>query len=86
MHNQSSAERVVGEVRKKWFRVMFRKNERNVFWDYGIRWVCETISRTHTDLLDVNPDFREEFSPSIKTTRSKMLMKSPPLRSPTFSC
>jgi hypothetical protein len=32
--------------------------------------------RQWADLLDVDPDFREDFSTSIKATRSKMLMKS----------
>jgi hypothetical protein len=27
---------------------MFRKNVPQIFWDYGMRWVCETMSRTHT--------------------------------------
>jgi hypothetical protein len=36
------------EIRKKWYRIMFRKNVPKIFWDYGMRWVCETISRTHT--------------------------------------
>jgi hypothetical protein len=27
---------------------MFKKNVPKEFWDYGLRWVCETMSRTHT--------------------------------------
>ena len=48
MHNQSPAEGVVREIRRKWYRVMFKKHVPKVFWDYGMRWVCETMSRTHT--------------------------------------
>jgi hypothetical protein len=47
LHNQSPAEGVVREVRRKWYRVMFKKRVPKVFWDYGMRWVCETMSRTH---------------------------------------
>ncbi len=47
LHNQSPAEGVVREVRRKWFRVMFRKRVPKIFWDYGMRWVCETMSRTY---------------------------------------
>jgi hypothetical protein len=47
LHNQSPAEGVVREVRRKWFRVMFRKRVPKIFWDYGIVWVCETMSRTY---------------------------------------
>jgi hypothetical protein len=46
--NQSPAEGVVREIRRRWYRVMFRRNVPKIFWDYGLRWVCETISRTHT--------------------------------------
>ena len=47
LHNQSPAEGVVREVRKKWYRVMFKKRVPKIYWDYGMRWVCETMSRTH---------------------------------------
>jgi len=47
MHNQSPAEGVVREVRRRWYRVMFAKKVPSVLWDYGVRWVCETMSRTH---------------------------------------
>jgi hypothetical protein len=47
MHNQSPAEGVVREVRKRWFRVMFRKKVPKTFWDYGIKWACEIMSRTY---------------------------------------
>jgi hypothetical protein len=44
----------VREVRRKWYRVMFRKNVPKLFWDYGLRWVCKTMSRTHTRPHRVN--------------------------------
>jgi hypothetical protein len=48
IRNQFPAEGVVWEVRKKMYRIMFKKNVPKVFWDYGLRWVCETMSRIHT--------------------------------------
>jgi hypothetical protein len=47
LHDQSPAEGVVREVRRRWYRVMFRKRIPKIFWDYGMRWVCETMSRTY---------------------------------------
>ena len=47
MHNQSPAEGVVREVKKRWYRIMFQKRVPKMFWDYGMRWVGETMSRTH---------------------------------------
>ena len=47
LHNQSPAEGVVREVRRKWYRVMFKKRVPTIFWDYGMKWVCETMQRTH---------------------------------------
>ena len=47
LHNQSPAEGVVHEVKKLWYRTMFQKRVPKVFWDYGMRWVSETMSRTH---------------------------------------
>ena len=47
LHNQSPAEGVVREVRRKWYRVMVKKNVPRKFWDYGMRWVCEIMQRTH---------------------------------------
>ena len=48
LHNQSPAEGVVREVRRRWYRTMFRKRVPSIFWDYGMRWVCETMQRTYT--------------------------------------
>ena len=47
-HNQNPAEGVIREIRKKWFRVMVRKRVPRRLWDYGMRWVCETMQRTST--------------------------------------
>ena len=47
LHNQSPAEGVVREVRRRWYRTMFKKRVPKVFWDYGMRWVCETMQRTY---------------------------------------
>ena len=47
MHNQSPAEGVVREVRRRWYRTMFKKRVPKIFWDYGMRWVCETMQRTY---------------------------------------
>ena len=43
LHNQSPAEGVIREVRRKWYRTMFKKRVPKIFWDYGMRWVCETM-------------------------------------------
>ena len=47
-HNQNSAEGVIREVRRKWFRTMVRKRIPKRFWDYGIKWVCKILQRTST--------------------------------------
>ena len=45
-HNQSKVEGVIREIRKRWFRVMHKQRVPRRLWDYGIRWVCETMQRT----------------------------------------
>ena len=45
-HNQNRVEGVIREVRKKWYRIMLRKKVPRRLWDYGLRWVCETMQRT----------------------------------------
>jgi hypothetical protein len=54
LHNQSPAEGVVREIRKKWYRVMFKKRVPQIYWDYGMRWVCEIQSRTHLRAHRIN--------------------------------
>ncbi|KAI2495086.1 Reverse transcriptase (RNA-dependent DNA polymerase) [Fragilaria crotonensis] len=39
--NHNFAEGVIREVRKKWFRIMVRKNVPQRLWDYGLQWVCD---------------------------------------------
>ena len=53
-HNQNASEGVIREVRRKWFRTMVRNRVPRRFWDYGMRWGCEIMQRTHTrsDRLD----------------------------------
>ena len=34
-------------MRRKWYRVMFRKRVPPILWDYGMKWVCEIMQRTH---------------------------------------
>jgi hypothetical protein len=46
--NQNPAEGVIRELRKRWFRIMVKKRVPRKFWDYGIRWVAETMQRTAT--------------------------------------
>ena len=48
MKNQNPAEGVYREVKRKWYRVMVRKLIPRVFWDYGLTWCCEIMSRTFT--------------------------------------
>ena len=48
MHNQSPAEGVVRGVGRRWYRAVFRNRVPKVFWDYGMRWVCDTMSWTYT--------------------------------------
>jgi hypothetical protein len=44
--NHNFAEGVIREVRRKWFRVMVRKNVPQRLWDYGLQWVCDIQNRT----------------------------------------
>ena len=48
MHNQNPVEGVIRELRRKWYRIMIRKRVPKELWDYGLRWVSETSSLTHT--------------------------------------
>ena len=36
LHNQNPAEGVIREIRRKWYRVMIRKQVPTRLWDYGI--------------------------------------------------
>jgi len=46
-HNQSPSEGVTREMKRKWYRIMFKKRVPKQLWDYGFRWVCETMQRTY---------------------------------------
>ena len=48
-HKQNSAEGVIRELQRKWFRIMVRKIVLHLFWDYGIRMVGETMQLTATN-------------------------------------
>ena len=48
LSNQNLVEGVIRELRRKWFRIMIRKRVPQRLWDYGMRWVSETSSLTHT--------------------------------------
>ena len=54
LHNQNPAEGVIREIRRKWYRVMIRKRVPEPLWDYGVRWVSETSSLTHTSAGGLN--------------------------------
>ena len=47
-HQQNPVEGVIRELRKKWFRIMVSKRVPCKLWDYGYKWVSETMSMTHT--------------------------------------
>ena len=36
MHNHNPAEGVIREIRKKWYRIMIRKQVPTELWDYGM--------------------------------------------------
>ena len=54
LHNQNPAEGVIREIRRKWYRVMIRKQVPIRLWDYGIRWVSDIMSLTYTSAGDIN--------------------------------
>ena len=41
-------EGVTREVRKEWFQTMMRKRVPRKLWDYGVVWVSEIVSMTHS--------------------------------------
>ena len=52
--NQNPAEHVIGEIRRKWYRTMIRKQVPKVLWDYGMIWVSEIMSRTYSAAGNLN--------------------------------
>ena len=47
LHNQVPVEGVIRELRRRWYRTMIRQRVPQELWDYGYRWVSETMSLTH---------------------------------------
>ena len=54
LHKQNPAEGVIHQVRRKWYRVMVRKQVPTRLWDYGMRWVTDIMSLTYTSSGDIN--------------------------------
>ena len=48
LHNQSPVEGIIGELRRKQYRIIIRKRVLEAFWDYGLRQVSEISSLTHS--------------------------------------
>ena len=48
LHKQNPVEGVICKLRKKWFRIMVWKQLPSNLWNYGFKWVSETISMMHT--------------------------------------
>ena len=53
-HNQNPVEGVIQELRRKWYRVMVRKQVPVKLWDYGFQWVSEIQSLTYTEAGGIN--------------------------------
>ncbi len=47
LHNQSPAEGIVLDVRRRWYGTMFKKCVPKIFWDYGMQLACKTMLRTY---------------------------------------
>ena len=54
LHNQYPVEGVIGELRRKWYRIMVKKRIPRQLWDYGLRWVSEISSLTYTTAGTLN--------------------------------
>ena len=54
LYNQNHVEGVIHEVRRKWYRAMIRKHVPAKLWDYGIRWVVNIMSITHSSVGGIN--------------------------------
>ena len=54
MQNQNPVEGCIRELRKKWYRVMVKQRVPQQLWDYGIAWISETTSSTHTSAGGIN--------------------------------
>ena len=54
LHNQNPVEGVIREFRRKLYRVIIRKRVPEALWDYGLIWISETMSITHTSAGGLN--------------------------------
>ena len=54
MHNQNPVEGVIGQIRRRWYRTMIRKQVPKQLWDYGMRWVTEIMCLTDTAAGDLH--------------------------------
>ena len=54
LHNQNPVEGCIRELRRKWYRIMIRKRVPQRLWDYGLRWVSEISSLTHSSAGSLN--------------------------------
>jgi hypothetical protein len=45
-HNQNPAEGVIREIRKRWYRMIFKTNCPRRLWTYGVPWVCAIMRMT----------------------------------------
>ena len=54
LHNQDPVEGVIREVRRKWYRTMVKKRVPRKLLDYGVTWVSEVMSMTHSSENSVN--------------------------------
>jgi hypothetical protein len=43
---QNPAEKAIGELRKKWYRLCMKKNPHPRMWDYGVKWTAQIMQRT----------------------------------------
>ena len=54
LHNQNLFEGVIREVRRKWYRNMVKERVPRKLWNYGVSWVSEVMSMTHSSEKSVN--------------------------------
>ena len=40
--NKNPAEATIREIKKRWYRIMTKKQVPKRLWDFGIVWICET--------------------------------------------
>ena len=48
LQNRNQSDIVIRELRRKWYRTRIRRRVPRELWDYGIRWVSENTSLTHS--------------------------------------